>query len=185
MSGHSKWAQIKYKKALTDAKKGKIFSKLSRFITIAAKDPPAGGGPDPKTNYKLASAIEDAKAANMPQENISRAMDRAKEKDASQLKEVLYEVYGPSGSALIITTVTDNSNRTINEIKMILSENGAKLGEQGSAMWAFDRRSLGEGGYIPKFPMALSEEDNKKLENLLSALDDQDDVQEVYTNTSS
>ena len=181
MSGHSKWAQIKHKKALTDSKKGKIFSKLSRFITIAAKEL----GPDPKINYKLASAIEDAKAANMPQDNIARAMDRAKEKDASELKEVLYEVYGPAGSALIITAVTDNSNRTVNEIKKILTDHGAKLGEHGSAMWAFDRRSFSEGGYIPKFPMALSDEDNKKLEDLLSALDDQDDVQEVYTNAET
>ncbi len=177
MSGHSKWAQIKYKKALTDAKKGKIFSKLSRFITIAVKEL----GPDPKINYKLASAIEDAKAANMPQENIARAMDRAKEKDASELKEVLYEVYGPAGSALIITAVTDNSNRTINEIKKILQEHDAKLGEQGSAMWAFSKQGK---DFVAKFPMETSTDDSKKIEELLEALDNQDDVQEVYTNIS-
>ncbi len=175
MSGHSKWTQIKHKKAATDAKKGKIFSKLSRAITIATKEL----GSDPKTNYKLASAIEDAKAANMPQENITRAMDRAKEKDASELKETLYEVYGPSGSALLITAVTDNSNRTTNEIKKILGEHGAKLGEHGSAMWAFSKQGK---DFTAKFPAAISEKDSKKIEELLLALDNQDDVQEVYTN---
>ena len=190
MSGHSKWAQIKYKKAASDAKKGKLFSKLSRVITIAAKNPPAGGGPDPKMNPKLTTAIEDAKAANMPNDNIERAISRAKEKDASLLKEVVYEVYGPGGSALVVTAITDNSNRTTNEIKHMLSEQGTKLGEQGSALWAFNRAEspsdiqAGKQKISPKFTITLSDEDNKKLEALLEALDNQDDVQEVYSNVA-
>ncbi len=175
MSGHSKWAQIKYKKGATDAKRGKIFSKISRIITIAAKE----AGADPKINFKLAAAIEEARKANMPNDNIGRAVKRATEKESAELKEVIYEAYGPGGSALVITAITDNSNRTTNEIKHLLLERGAKLGVEGSAMWAFDK--IGKD-FIAKFPMALSENDSKKFEDLLSVLDDHDDVQEVYSN---
>src|SRR3989344_280573 len=164
MSGHSKWKQIKYKKAASDAKKGKLFSKISRTITLAAKEL----GPDPKINIRLASAIEDA-----------RAVKKATEKEGGDLKEVLYEAYGPGGSALIITAVTDNSNRTTSEIRHLFSERGGKLGEHGSAMWAFEKK---EDSYVAKFPLTLSAEDTKKLEELMGALDEHDDVQEVYTN---
>ena len=175
MSGHSKWAQIKHKKGVTDAKRGKIFSKLSRVITIAARGP----GADPKTNSKLAAAIEEARKSNMPNDNIDRAIKRAAEKESAGLKEVVYEAYGPGGSAVIITAVTDNSNRTTNEIKHLLLEHGAKLGEQGSAMWAFNKK---EKDFIAKYPVELFGDDTKKFEDLLSALDDHDDVQEVYSN---
>lgn len=175
MSGHSKWAQIKHKKGATDAKKGKLFSKLAKMITVAAKE----FGGDPKTNIKLSSATEEARAANMPNENIERAIKKASEKDSTELKEVVYEAYGPGGSALVIIAVTDNSNRTTNEIKHLLSERGAKLGTQGSAMWAFTKTG---SEYIPNFPMNLSEVDNKQFESLLEALDNHEDVQEVYSN---
>ena len=178
MSGHNKWAQIKYKKGATDAKRGKIFSKLSRVITLATKEL----GTDPKINSKLATATEEAKKANMPADNIERAIKKASAKESAELKEVVYEAYGPGGSALVITAVTDNSNRTTNEIKHLLLEHGAKLGVEGSALWAFDRRSPSEGGFIAKFPQTLSETDTKKFDALLSALDDHDDVQEVYSN---
>ena len=181
MSGHSKWAQIKYKKGTTDAKRGKLFSKLSRFITIAAKNPPVGNGPDPKTNPRLAAAIEEARKANMPNDNIERAIGKASAKDAAELKEVVYEAYGPGGSAVIITAVTDSPNRTTNEIKHMLSQHKAKLGEQGSAMWAFDKAGR---DFTAKFPINLSDDDAKKFEELLSALDDQEDVQEVYLNAN-
>ena len=179
MSGHSRWAQIKHKKAASDAKKGKIFSKLSRTITLAAKGPPAGGGADPKTNPKLAAAIEEARSANMPSDNIERAIGRAGEKESGELKEVLYEVFGPGGSALIVSAVTDNPNRTTNEIKHILAQNDAKLGVAGSAMWAFEKSG---NEFKAKFPQALSLEDAKKFEALLETLSDQDDVEEVYSN---
>jgi YebC/PmpR family DNA-binding regulatory protein len=177
MSGHSKWAQIKHKKGAADAKRGQLFSKLSRMITIVAKE--LGG--DPTTNTKLAQAIDEAKAENMPKENIERAIKKATEKDAANLKEVLYESYGPGGSALLISAVTDNPNRTTNEVKHLLSEHGGKLGEQGSAMWAFEKKG---SDYISKFPLTLSVEDSEKFETLLAALDDQEDVQNVYSNTA-
>ncbi len=175
MSGHSRWAQIKHKKAATDAKKGKLFSRLSKILTLAAKEL----GPDPKTNSKLAAAIEEARKENLPKENIERAIKRASDKEALELKEVIYEAYGPGGSALIITVVTDNSNRTTNEIKRLLSEHDAKLGERGSALWAFEKKG---GDFSAKFPMTLGENDAKKFEALLEALSDQDDVENVYAN---
>jgi len=175
MSGHSKWTQIKHKKALTDAKRGKLFSRLSKMLTVASK----GLGPDPKTNSRLAAAIEEARKENLPKENIERAIKRASDKDALELKEVVYEAFGPGGSALIITAVTDNSNRTTNEVKHILSLQDGKLGVEGSAMWAFDKS--GEE-YKAKFPMQLSPQDMQKFENLLEALSDQDDVENVFAN---
>lgn len=175
MSGHSRWAQIKHKKAASDAKKGKLFSHLSKILTLAAKEL----GPDPKTNSRLAAAIEEARAENLPKENIERAIKRASDKEALELKEVIYEAYGPGGSALIITAVTDNSNRTTNEIKHILSEHEGKLGVAGSAMWAFDKTG---DEYKAKFPQQLSPEDSKKFESLLGALNNQEEVEEVYSN---
>jgi len=158
-----------------DAKRGKIFSKLSRAITIAAKE----FGTDQKINHKLAGAIEEAKKANMPSDNIDRAITKASVKDGVELKEVLYEVYGPGGSAVIITAVTDNSNRTTHEIKHLLSGHGARPGEHGSAMWAFNKEGR---EYTAKFPAQLSRDDAKKFDELLTALDDQEDVQDVYSN---
>ena len=176
MSGHSRWAQIKHKKAAADARKGKLFSRLSKILTLAAKEL----GPDPKTNSKLAAAIEEARKENLPKENIERAIKRASDKEALELKEVVYEAYGPGGSALIITVVTDNSNRATNEIKRLLSEHDAKLGERGSAMWAFEKKG---GDFVAKFPMALGENDAKKFEELLEALSEYEDVGEVYSNS--
>lgn len=175
MSGHSRWAQIKHKKAATDAKKGKLFSRLSRLITLAAKE----FGPDPKTNSRLAAAVEEARKANMPSDNIERAVGRAKDQEASELKEVLYEAYGPGGTALLIVAITDNPNRTTNDIKHILSEHGAKLGVEGSATWAFEKR---DGDFIAKFPMTLAPADEKNFEALLETLSEQDDVENVWSN---
>lgn len=186
MSGHSKWAQIKYKKASSDAKRGKLFSKISRIITLTAKEL----GTDPKTNSKLAAAVEEARKANMPSDNIERAIKKASAKESAELKETIYEAYGPGGSTVVITAITDNPNRTTNEIKHLLSEHGAKLGGQGSAMWAFDRTEnpadiqTDKPLFTPKYPLQLSETDSKKFEALLSALDDHDDVQEVYSNAN-
>src|SRR3989344_6764061 len=109
MSGHSKWAQIKHKKAITDDKKGKVFSKLSKLITLAART----DGPNPDMNSQLRAIIEKAQAANMPKDNIDRAIGKGAGPDATQLSNVVYEAYGPGGSALIITGVTDNNNRTV------------------------------------------------------------------------
>lgn len=137
MSGHSKWAQIKHKKALTDAKKGKLFSKMARVISVAAKE----RGTDPATNPKLRMAMDAARSAGMPKENIARAIDRAAGAGAKEnLEEVNYEAYGPGGAALLIFGVTDSKNRTTNEIKHILSENDGKLAAEGSVGWMFKKR---------------------------------------------
>ena len=117
----------------------------------------------------------------MPSDNIERAIGRAKDKEALELKEVSYEAYGPGGTALIVNAVTDNPNRTTNEIKRLLAEHGAKLGEIGSAMWAFEKKG---GDFIAKFPMTLAPADEKNFEALLEALSEQDDVGEVYSNAT-
>lgn len=174
MSGHSRWAQIKHKKAASDAKKGKIFSRLSKMLTIAAKD-----GQDPKTNSRLAATIEEARKENLPKDNIERAIKRASEKDAAELKEVVYEAFGPGGSAIIITAVTDSPNRTTNEVKHLLSLNDGKLGVEGSAAWAFDKA---DKNFAAKFPINLSPEDLKKFEDLLEKLSELDDVEDVFAN---
>lgn len=138
MSGHSKWAQIKYKKGVADAKKGRMFSQLSRIITLAAKH----GGQDPDTNAALRVAVEKAKQANMPSSNIVRAIARSGEKDASTLEEVRYEAYGPGGAALIIEGITDNSNRTSNELKHVLQKHGGKFAEPGAVSWMFEKKAV-------------------------------------------
>lgn len=139
MSGHSKWSQIKYKKSITDAKKGKIFSKLSREISVAAREK----GGDPETNPKLRLAIEQARKFNMPSENIERAIKRGTgEIKGAKMEEFLYEAYGPSGIALIIEGITDNKNRTLSEIKNILSIHNSKLVGGGSVSYLFEKKGV-------------------------------------------
>ena len=137
MAGHSKWAQIKRKKAANDAKRGHLFTKLIREITVAARE----GGGDPNFNPRLRLAVDTAKAANMPAENIERAIKRGTgEIEGVNYEEVTYEGYGPGGVALYIETVTDNANRTVAEIRHILSKHGGSLGQAGSVAWQFDRK---------------------------------------------
>lgn len=137
MSGHSRWAQIKHKKAGADAKRGALFSKLGRFIAVAARD----GGTDPNVNARLRQAMEQAREAGMPKENIERAIARAKSTaDTGALQPLEYEAYGPGGSAYLLWGLTDNSNRTTNEIKHILSERGGRLAPAGSVTWLFLRK---------------------------------------------
>lgn len=134
MSGHSKWSTIKRKKAINDQAKGKVFSKLSKIITIAVK---TGGGPNPEMNPKLKVAIDAAKAANMPKENIDRAISKA-DTDAASLEEVTYEGFGPGGVGIIVEATTDNRNRTVQEIKQIFDKNGGTLGTPNSVAFNFD-----------------------------------------------
>jgi YebC/PmpR family DNA-binding regulatory protein len=137
MAGHSKWANIKYRKERQDALKMKIFSKLSKEITLAAK----AGGPDPQKNIALANAIERAREANVPKENIERAIKRATgELPGTQYEEVFYEGYGPFGVAVLVRVVTDNKNRAVSEIRHIFEEYGGNLG--GSVAWLFERRGV-------------------------------------------
>lgn len=139
MAGHSKWAQIKRKKAVADAKRGKLFTKLIREITIAARQ----GGGNPEGNPRLRLAIEQARAANMPMENIERAIKKATgELEGSKYEEILYEGYGPGGIAILIEAVTDNKNRTVSEIRHLFSRHGGRLAETGSVNWKFQRKGI-------------------------------------------
>lgn len=138
MSGHSKWATIKHKKAALDAKRGKIFTRVGKEITIAAR---AGGG-DPDSNARLRTAIAAAKAVSMPAENIKRAIMRGTgELEGGQIDEILFEGYGPGGAAVLVSAATDNRNRTVSEIRHLFSKHGGNLGEQGSVGWMFERKS--------------------------------------------
>jgi len=173
MSGHSKWSQIKRKKAAVDEKKGKVFSKLARTIEIAARK-----GADPKTNFTLREVIEKAKAANMPALNIERAIKKAGEPGA-QMEAITYEAYGPAGIGLIIESLTDNRNRAVQEIKHALNENGGTLAGPGSVKWAF---SKGGEGWQATTTVPASENDLNQLGSLIDSLEEIDDVQEVFTN---
>ena len=136
MSGHSHFASIKHKKAITDTKRGNLFSKLTKAISVAAREK----GGDPDVNSKLRLAIEQAKEANMPSDNIERAIKKGTgELEAEKLEEVLFEAYGPSGIAIIIEGITDNKNRTLGEIKQILAQHNSKLASEGSVKWLFKR----------------------------------------------
>jgi len=238
MAGHSKWAQIKHKKAAVDAKKGKIFSKLSKEITVAAK---LGGG-DPEKNPRLRTAIEKAREANMPSENIKKAiMKGTGELPGVTYEEAIYEGYGPGGVALMIEVLTDNKNRTVSEIRHIMSKHGGSMGEAGCVSWMFEKKgyilvektkisedelmaialdagaedmkndpqednyeiitapedlnkvksaiesrgvqiTLAEITMLPKSYVQLDEKDSDQMLRLYEALEDHDDVQNVYAN---
>lgn len=180
MSGHSKWSQIKHQKASTDAKKSKLFGKLSRNIAIAVREK----GPDPETNATLRFAIDQARDYNMPADSIARAITRGKGGEDANLLTFCYEAYGPGGVGMIITGVTDNNNRTSNEVKHLLSIHGGKWATPGSVSWSFEHTN---SGWVAKeyTEVTLSPEDQEKLSHLVSILDDHDDVGEVYTNDAS
>jgi YebC/PmpR family DNA-binding regulatory protein len=237
MSGHSKWAGIKHKKALVDAKRGNLFGKLARAITVAARE----GGGDPDHNATLAQAILKAKDANMPHDNIDRAIKKGTGAgaEAETYLHLTYEGYGPNGVAVYVTALTDNKNRTAADVRYIFDRVGGKLGTDGSVSWMFERkgvifvdaaehdeetviaaaidagaedvlsegdsfeilceaadfvnvrRKLEEAGIglasaeltmIPKTTVALDETDARKTLRLLDALEENDDVQEVFAN---
>src|SRR2546421_5158437 len=140
MSGHSKWSSIKHKKGAADAKRGKLFSKLTRAIIVAAKE----GGPDPAGNLSLQNAVEKAKAASMPKDNIDRAIAKGAgtDSDSASYETVVYEGYGPGGVAVIVETLTDNRNRTAGEGRHTFDKNDGNLGTSGSVAWLFERRGL-------------------------------------------
>jgi YebC/PmpR family DNA-binding regulatory protein len=236
MSGHSKWSTIKRKKAATDAKRGKLFTKLIKEITIAARD----GGGDPNGNPRLRLAIDAAKSANMPTDNIERAIKKATgELEGVNYEEITYEGYGPGRVAILIEVVTDNKNRTVSEIRHLFARNNGRLAETGSVNWMFNRKGiitldknqiseddlmilvleagaddmLSEADYfeiqtpvenfdrvrkalleknlklesaslqmIPQSLVSIDGNDNAGAIKLLEALEDNDDVQNVYTN---
>ena len=236
MSGHSKWATIKHKKGKTDARRGKLFSKLSRAITVAARE----GGADPAMNISLANAIEKAKAESMPKDNIERAIQRgAGGAEGETYESIVYEGYGPAGVAIIVEVLTDNRNRSAAEVRNIFSKHGGQLAQPGAVAWGFERRgSIAVDGakyaeddvmaaaidagaedvvqdgdqfqvltepadfaavrdaltaagiefdnaeltMIPKTTVTLDEKKSFQNMNLVSALEDLDDVQQVYSN---
>jgi YebC/PmpR family DNA-binding regulatory protein len=237
VSGHSKWSSIKHKKGAADAKRGKLFSKLSRAIIVAAKE----GGPDPAANLALQNAIEKARSYSMPKDNIERAIARGsgQDSDAGSFETIVYEGYGAGGIAVMVEALTDNRNRTASEVRHLFAKNDGNLGETGGVAWLFERRGVvlvdgaadedelmlaaAEGGaddierdgsswqitsapeqlaavrsaveaagfavdsaeltMIPKTTIEVDDESQaKKILRLIDALEDNDDVQEVYAN---
>lgn len=173
MSGHNKWSKIKHKKAATDAKKSKIFTKLVRLIQVEAKL--ANGDIE---SPALKAAIEKARKENMPKDNIDRAIKKANE--VGNTTSVIYEAYGPAGIGMIITGLTDNTNRTSAEIKHILSKNGGSLGTQGSVSWNFTKKQ--DQSWEPNSTMEISDEDMEKVSRLVDLLEENDDIQDIYLN---
>jgi YebC/PmpR family DNA-binding regulatory protein len=238
MSGHSKWSSIKHKKGAADAKRGKLFSKLARALIVAARE----GGGDPAANLALANAIEKARSYSMPKENIERAIARGSgaDTDADAFEQVVYEGYGPSGVAILVEALTDNRNRTAQEVRAAFTKHEGNLGGSGAVAWLFERRGVilvdaeradeddltmaaAEGGaddvelegssfrvtcapealsavreaigqagievesaeltMVPKTTISLDDESSaKKTLRLIDALEESDDVQEVYAN---
>jgi YebC/PmpR family DNA-binding regulatory protein len=236
LSGHSKWSTIKRKKGAADAKRGQLFTKLGKEITLAARE-----GADPDTNFKLRLVMDKAKAANMPKDNIERAVRRGAglDKDAAVLEEVMYEGYGPHGVAIIVVVVTDNRNRTVADVRRWFNKLGGSMGEAGCVAWQFEqkgyftlepdgldpeevfeaavewgaddvvisedmievftapddfhtvREALERRGYelesaaltmVPKTTIALEDKQALQNMNLISTLEELDDVQEVFSN---
>lgn len=178
MSGHSKWSQIKRQKGASDAAKSREFAKFSRLITIESKK--ASGQ---VTSPGLATAISRAKAINMPKDSIDRAVAKGTSKEAGDLETVVYEFYGPGGAAVIVSALTDNRNRTTQEVKHLITKNGFELGSPGSAAWAFSKQ--GDGTLSPNEPLVdVTGEDEGKLATILEALDEHEDVQDVWSNAT-
>ncbi len=236
MSGHSKWSTIKHKKAATDAKRGKLFTRLAREITLAARE----GGGNPDVNFSLRLAVDKAKSANMPKDNIERAIKRGTgELKGEELSEVTYEGYAPNGVALLLQVLTDNKNRTVADVRRIITRQGGTLADAGAVAWQFDRKgyiavapdgvdqdtlfevaveagaedvvfgddlievyaelenfqavrqALQEAGIrfetaeltmIPKTTMQLGEKETLQVMGVIEALEELDDVQQVYSN---
>lgn len=236
MSGHSKWASIKHKKAIVDAKRGQVFTKFIREITVAAKT----GGGDPNTNPRLRTAIQSAKEANMPSDNIDRAIKKGTgELEGVSYEEISYEGFGPEGSAVLVACLTDNKNRSASEIRSVFNKNGGNMGSAGTVAWMFEKKGfivisktattedqlmeivLGAGAedmtstdtmfevttaphdlwavreavekakikvesanltMIPKNLVSVSADTGRKVIHLIEALEEHDDVQNVYSN---
>lgn len=174
MSGHNKWTQIKRQKGVEDAKKSKLFGMLGKTIAVEAKR----AGSD-RNMPGLRVAIEKARAVNMPNENIERAIKNAQGGKENNLEEVLYEAYGPGGVALIIEGITDNKNRTAQEIKYLLAEHGGNLATPGSVTWAFQKVA---GVWRAKALAELDKSAKQKVTELIATLEANDDVKKITTN---
>lgn len=174
MSGHSKWHNIKRKKEITDAKKSKEFSKMSRLITVAART----GGGDPDANPTLRLAVQKAKDARMPKENIDKAIKKGSGNlEGSSYEETVYEGFGPFGGAVMVYCLTDNKNRTVSELRNIFSRAGGTLGAAGSTSYIFAGADK-----TPTYFTELADDQKDKVTEFLESLDDHDDVQDIYSN---
>ena len=186
MSGHSHWAGIKHKKEITDKKRAKIFSKSLKLISAAARTEP-----NPDFNPRLRTAVAKAREAGVPADTIERAIKRAAD-PAEKMEELLYEAYGPGAAAILIEAISDNRNRTAQEIKTVLRDHNGKWAESGSVQWAFEHvvgtsnanasENAGENEWTAKFPQDIPDDEKERLVALLEALEENDDVQNVYTN---
>jgi len=180
MSGHSKWSTIKHKKGAADAKRGKLFTRIIKEMTVAARE----GGGDVESNARLRKAVDDAKAANMPADNIKRAVQRGTgELPGVHYEEVSYEGYGPGGAALFVEVLTDNKNRTLPEIRNLFSKHGGNLGENGCVRFMFDKK-----GYLAVERSKISEDRLMELALEAGADDlstDDPDAFEIYTSSES
>lgn len=176
MSGHNKWKQIKERKGKTDSQKSKAFSKYAKLITMEAKK--ANGNCEAAG---LKAAVERAKKENMPNDNIERAIKKATEAGATAMETVIYEAYGPGGVAIIIESLTDNRNKSAQEVKMALGKHGISLASPGSAMWAFKKEQT-TNHLQPTTTVTLEDDDLTTLEKVVEDLENCEEVQEVFTN---
>lgn len=183
MSGHSHFSSIKHKKAITDAKRGKMFSKLARQISIAAQEK----GGNPETNAGLRLAIEKAKSFNMPKQNIERAIKKGSgEIEEERLEEVVYEAYGPGGIALIIEGITDNKNRSLGEIKQALNQYGGKMANEGAVKWMFERKGIISLQTTDLSELGMENKEELELKVIEAGAEDirwHDDCLDIYTKT--
>lgn len=175
MSGHNKWSQIKRQKGKTDAQKSKVYSKHARLISLESKK---GNG---MSTPSLTAAIENAKKDNVPKDVIERAVKKGTEAGMENLESITYESYGPGGCAIIIDALTSNRNKAAQEIKHILSKNGFELATPGAASWAFQKQGA---DWIPTIGVELNDSDLEALDKLVTDLEDNDEVQNVFTNAS-
>lgn len=176
MAGHSKWHNIKNHKGAVDAKRAKIFAQLSKLIRIAVKE---GASDNPDFNPGLRTVLEKARAANMPKENIQRALDRGMGRGpGGAVQEIMYEGFGPHGVAIIVHAVTNNPVRTAGDVRHLFSKHGGSLGVPGAAQYMFEKRN---GEFVPFMPMELDGEARTSVEALIDALSEYDDVEEVIS----
>ena len=180
MSGHSKWSTIKHKKAATDAKRGQLFTKMAKLISVAVKE--AGGDPH---HPAVVAAVEQAKKYSVPKENIERAIAKGSEKNTEGMERVTYEGYGPGGVGFIIEAVTDNRNRTGQEVKHAFSQAGSAMGVPGSVSWGFEKTK--EGGWTPQpgTEIPLDPPTMGSVEQFVASLENLDDVTAVYLNAKA
>jgi YebC/PmpR family DNA-binding regulatory protein len=182
MSGHSKWAQIRRAKGVNDARRGQLFTRLGREIVVAVRE---GGGGDPDANFRLRMAVQRARAANMPMENIERTIKRAQGgSEGASLEEITYEGYGPGGTAVLVQTLTENRNRTVAEVRNAFNRNGGNMGENGCVDWLFEAKGIIDVEVKGRDPDELTLEAIDLGADDVDPVDPDDEVLTIYTDPS-